>query len=158
MSIRYCLEAAGIGISDVNHVAINQDTGANLSKKISYTLAHRPDLGLILDRIRNKSKRAGTLELLAREFQGEDIRAKLHSVEHHVAHLSSAFHCSSYESATVVSVDGFGDFASAAWGRGQGTGIEVEGHQNQWKMCADPPRGQVLRVPGQAPPRNQPHH
>ena len=127
LSIRYCLEAAGIGVSAVDHVAINQDTGANLSKKISYTLAHRPDLSLILDRIKNKSKRSGTLDLLAAEFPDEKICAELHAVEHHVAHLSSAFHCSPYDSATVVSVDGFGDFASAAWGRGQGTEIEVEG-------------------------------
>ena len=126
-SIRYCLEAAGVGISNVDHVTTNQDTGANLGKKIAYTLAHRPDLGLILDRIRNRSKRAGTHKLLVKEFPGEDIRAEMHSVEHHVAHLSSAFHCSPYESASVVSVDGFGDFASAAWGRGQGTEIEVEG-------------------------------
>ena len=44
----------------------------NLSKKISYTLAHRPDLGMILDRIKNKSKRSGTLDLLKEEFPGED--------------------------------------------------------------------------------------
>ncbi len=126
-SIRYCLQAASVTIADVDHVAINQDTGANLSKKISYTLAHRPDFRLVMDRIRNKRKRRGTLELLEAEFPGQTIKAKLHSVEHHVAHLSSAFHCSPFDKASVVSVDGFGDFASAAWGRGQGSEIEVEG-------------------------------
>jgi carbamoyltransferase len=47
-------------------------------------------------------------------------------VEHHVAHLSSAFHVSPYLEAVAVSVDGFGDFASAAWGVGHGTDLEVE--------------------------------
>jgi carbamoyltransferase len=47
-------------------------------------------------------------------------------VEHHVAHLSSAFHVSPFDEAVVVSVDGFGDFASAAWGYGEGTKIDVE--------------------------------
>lgn len=126
LSIRYCLEAAGIGIGDVDHVALNQDSEANLSKKISYAVRHRPDLGMVLDRIRNKRKRSGILELMANEFPGEQIRARLHPVEHHVAHLSSAFHCSPFESATAVSVDGFGDFASAAWGRGDGARIDVE--------------------------------
>jgi predicted NodU family carbamoyl transferase len=50
----------------------------------------------------------------------------VHQVEHHLAHLSSAFHVSPFEAAVVVSVDGFGDFASAAWGVGRGTSIEVE--------------------------------
>ena len=125
-SIRYCLESAGIGIAEVDHVALNQDSSANLSKKISYSVTHRPDLRLVLDRIRNKKKRSGVLELLAKEFPGEDIRATQHAVEHHVAHLSSAFHCSPFESASVVSVDGFGDLASAAWGRGEGAEIQVD--------------------------------
>ncbi len=43
-----------------------------------------------------------------------------------MAHLSSAFHVSPFDDAVVVSVDGFGDFASAAWGVGRGTRIEVE--------------------------------
>lgn len=127
MSIRYCLQAAGIGIADVDHVALNQDSLANLSKKISYSVTHRPDLGLVMDRIRNKRKRAGCLELLAAEFPGEKVRAVHEPVEHHLAHLSSAFHCSPFDTATVVSVDGFGDFASAAWGTGSGADIDVEG-------------------------------
>ena len=126
-SIRYCLEAAGIGIADVDHVAINQDASANLKNKISYSLVNRPNLTMVLDRLKNKKKRSGILELLATEFPGEPVNAQLHKVEHHVAHLSSAFNCSPYESATVVSIDGFGDFASAAWGTGHGVEIEVEG-------------------------------
>lgn len=126
LSIRYCLRAAGIGISAVDHVALNQDTHANLSKKISYAVMHRPDLSLVMDRIRNKTKRSGALQLLAAEFPGEEIRAELDPVEHHLAHLSSAFHCSPFDAATVVSVDGFGDFASAAWGTGAGVEINVE--------------------------------
>jgi carbamoyltransferase len=125
-SIQYCLKTAGISISAIDHVAINQDSSANLSKKIAYSVTHRPDLSLVLDRIRNKKKRSGILELLAAEFPGEEINAVLQPVEHHVAHLSSAFHCSPFDSATAVSVDGFGDFASAAWGKGNGIEIDVE--------------------------------
>ena len=34
---------------------------------------------------------------------------------------------SPFDEATIVSVDGFGDFASAAWGVGRGTALDVEG-------------------------------
>ena len=37
---------------------------------------------------------------------------KLHPVEHHVAHLASAFLCSPFEEAMCLTVDGFGDFGS----------------------------------------------
>lgn len=125
-AMRYCLTEAGIGLSQVDHIAINQDGKANLGKKLAFMLAKRPDLGMVLDRIRNKRERAGVAEHLAAAFPGDMFHGRVHQVEHHVAHLSSAFHVSPFEQAVVVSVDGFGDFASAAWGVGRGAQIEVE--------------------------------
>ena len=125
-AIRYCLAEAGITLADVDHIALNQDSRANLGKKLAFTLAKRPDLGMVLDRIRNKRERAGVAEQLAAAFPGQAFRGQVHQVEHHMAHLSSAFHVSPFDEAVVVSVDGFGDFASAAWGVGRGTHIEVE--------------------------------
>src|SRR3954447_650479 len=63
-AIRYCLAEAGVSLSDVDHVGVNQDAKANLGKRVKYMVAHRPDLGLVLDRIRNKRARAGIPELL----------------------------------------------------------------------------------------------
>jgi len=125
-AIAYCLEQAGIDLSMLEHIAINQDSKANLGKKLAFTLLKRPDLGMVLDRIRNKRERAGVAEHLMQSFPDSKFTGKVHAVEHHVAHLSSAFHVSPFEKAVVVSVDGFGDFASAAWGVGSGTEIDVE--------------------------------
>lgn len=125
-AIRYCLAEAKIGLADVDHVAINQDSKANLWRKIGFTLAKRPDLGLVIDRIKNKKERANVGEELARAFQGARFAGEVHEVEHHLAHLASAFLVSPFGDAVVVSVDGFGDFASAAWGVGSGSEIHVE--------------------------------
>ena len=125
-SIRYCLAEARIGLGDVDVVAINQDAGANLWKKVAYMVMRRPDLALVLERIRNKRERVGVAEEFARVFPGESLRAKLQEVEHHLAHLGSAFLVSPFEDAVAVSVDGFGDFASAAWGVGHGSRVEAE--------------------------------
>jgi carbamoyltransferase len=124
-SIRYCLKEAGVGLAQIDHLALNQDASANLGKKLVYALRHRPDIALVLDRLRNKRKRAGIAEHLARAFPAESFSGTVHAVEHHRAHMSSAFHVSPFEQAAVVSVDGFGDFASAAWGVGSGTQIDV---------------------------------
>ena len=125
-SIRYCLAEAGIGLGDIDHVAINQDANANLGRKLAYLVTKRPDLGLVLDRIRNKRERVGIDRHLIDAFPGQNFRGQVHPIEHHIAHLSSAFHVSPFDDAVVVSVDGFGDFASAAWGIGRGAQIEVE--------------------------------
>jgi carbamoyltransferase len=125
-SIRYCLREAGIGLPEVRHVALNQDSKANLWKKVGYLVSKRPDLSLVMDRIRNKRERAGVDEELERSFPGERFRGEVHEVEHHLAHLGSAFLVSPFERAVAVSVDGFGDFASAAWGVGEGRSVEVD--------------------------------
>jgi len=126
-SIKYCLAEAGITLADVAHVAINQDSRASLGRKILYTLTHLPSPALVLDRLRNKSKRDSLQTHLAKAFPRQSFNGQVHAVEHHLAHLSSAFHVSPFEEAVAVSVDGFGDFSSAAWGVGRGTDIEVEG-------------------------------
>ena len=125
-AIRYCLAEAEIGIGDVDVVAINQDAQAHIWKKLAYLVLRRPDLSFVLDRIRNKKERAGAAEELARVFPGQKLRAEVRQVEHHLAHLASAHLVSPFADSVVVSVDGFGDFASAAWGVGRGARIEVE--------------------------------
>ena len=125
-AIAWCFESARLRISDVDHVAINQDRRANLWRKVAYTLSHRPDPRLVVDRLRRKSRRAGVDEELAGCFPGEPFRAEMHAIEHHLAHLASAYLVSPFAEAVTVSVDGFGDFASAGWGLGRHGRIEVE--------------------------------
>jgi carbamoyltransferase len=126
-AIAYCLREGGLALADVDHVAVNQDNRANLFRKIRYLLTNVSNAGLVLERIRNRRERQRIPELLNKAFPGESFRGSFHNVEHHLAHLSSAFHVSPFEKAVVVSVDGFGDFASAAWGVGEGKEVDVQG-------------------------------
>jgi carbamoyltransferase len=66
---------------------------------------------------------------LAQEFgvPVERLRAGISYVEHHMAHLASAFMVSPFDQAAVVSVDGFGDFVGAMWGVGRGNHLEAKG-------------------------------
>lgn len=125
-AIRWCLLEAGINLEDVQHIALNQDTNANLGKKIMYTLKMRPSFKMLLDRFKNKRKRKGVAGHLINAFPESKFTGTVHAVEHHAAHLSSAFHVSPFDESVVVSVDGFGDFASSAWGVGYGTKINIE--------------------------------
>ena len=58
---------------------------------------------------------------------GPRFDGQMHRIEHHLAHLYSAFYVSPFAEATVVSVDGFGDFSSAAWGVGKRGDIAIDG-------------------------------
>lgn len=127
LAIAYCLKQARLQLQDVDCIALNSDPRAQLSKKIRFALQRRPAPGLVLDRLRNAKKRTSIAEELARAFPGEKLRAKTLRVEHHLAHLASCFNASPFEQAVAVSIDGFGDFASAAWGMGVGTNLQVDG-------------------------------
>jgi carbamoyltransferase len=126
-AITYCLAEAGVTLGEIDHVAVNQDSRANRLRKAAYVAGQRPDLGLVLGRLKNRAARGQVPGLLAAAFPGERLRARFHAVEHHLAHLASAFDVSPFDAAVVVSVDGFGDFASTAWGVGRGGDLSMQG-------------------------------
>jgi carbamoyltransferase len=126
-AIRYCLQEGKLALGDLDHVALNSDPKANILKRVGYVLATRPELGLVVDRIRNQAKRVSVEAEIADGFPGQKLRAQVHRVEHHLAHLASCFLVSPFAEADAVSVDGFGDFSSAAWGTGRGSTIDVIG-------------------------------
>ena len=126
LAIAYCLNEAGIRLDQVEHVAINQDPKANFWRKIRYTLIQRPSLKFLLDRFKNKNKRAGVEEELAKAFPAVNFKGQVHFIEHHRAHLASAFYVSPFKEAVIVSVDGFGDFASLAAGVGRDNEIHID--------------------------------
>jgi len=90
-SVSYCLNEAGISLDQIDTIAVNQDSRANLWKKLGFTFAKRPNLKFIIDKIRTRGKRIGIVEQLKHVFPDQDFNGKAYSVEHHLAHLSSAF-------------------------------------------------------------------
>lgn len=126
-AIRWCLLEAGINLENIQHIALNQDTKANLLKKIIFILNKPPSVKMMFDRFCKKLERGAVKSHLLKAFPEFEFKGLIHAVEHHTAHLSSAFHVSPFDEAVVVSVDGFGDFASTAWGIGRGTKIVLGG-------------------------------
>ena len=116
-----------MSLNDIDHIAINSDPRANLLKKIGYTLANRPNLNFLWDRLKNKKQRMDIEGQLAMTIPEQPFSGEVHAIEHHLAHLYSAFYVSPFEEAVTVSVDGFGDFSSGAWGVGRGRDITVDG-------------------------------
>ncbi|MFZ2078211.1 MAG: carbamoyltransferase N-terminal domain-containing protein [Xanthobacteraceae bacterium] len=125
-AIQYCLREAKVELSDVTHVAVNRNGRANLLRKLRYVALHRPNARLLFKRLRNRHQIARIPDEL-RALPGRPFVRKIEYVEHHLAHLASAFFASPFQEASVVSVDGFGDFASAAWGCGQDTALSLDG-------------------------------
>jgi carbamoyltransferase len=127
LAIRACLEVVGARISDIDHVAVGRDADANLSKKVQYALANPSK---VLNLIRMRQRRSGmsnlrTLLAGALEVDASVMRFQEHNVEHHLAHIASAYYCSGLDAAAGFSYDGSGDFVSAMLARCEGNHIEA---------------------------------
>lgn len=125
-AIQFCLEQAGVKLAQVDHIAIPRDPWARLGTKLRYAM-RMPRFAL--DRVRVMRRFAGIREELAAAFEiaPEDIRAQFHRIEHHTAHLASAFFVSPFDRAAVLSADGLGDFASFMCADGEGPKMRVLG-------------------------------
>jgi carbamoyltransferase len=123
-AVEYCLREGGVKIEDVEHIAINRKPGVNNLRRLQFMLTHWPDPRLVMQKIRNIRK-ASSAGVALEQALGVSAKAQVHHVEHHLAHLASAFLVSGFEEAACVSIDGFGDFASTAMGTGKGNTIDI---------------------------------
>ncbi len=124
-AISWCLKEAGVTIADVEIIALNSNPKARLWAKIGYTLAQRPKFSYLLERLNHRRQRLDLRQYFAAHLQPLASSARIYPVEHHRTHLASAFYCSPFTKAAVMSIDGFGDFCSTAWGIGSGTEIKT---------------------------------
>jgi carbamoyltransferase len=125
-AIRHCLAEAGLTIGEIDHVAIPRNPWARMGTKLFYAV-RMPRFAL--ERSRVLARFSDMHEDLARtcDVSPGTIRARFHRVEHHVAHLASAFFVSPFDQAAVLSTDGLGDFASTMWATGEGNRLKVHG-------------------------------
>lgn len=127
-AIEQVLKIAGATPADVTDLAIARNPKANMPAKLAF-IAKNPKIGLNLARIRLSMHREATHsgEQMAEEL-GTDkslVKARLHQVEHHVAHVASAFFWSGFDRATGVSVDGAGDFCTVMIARCEGNNLQI---------------------------------
>jgi carbamoyltransferase len=148
LAVRYCLEAAGVSIEEIDHIGISRSPSANLHKKILYAAtravknitggkssgeqgtAERNLITTVRERLANAAKVRDLKDDLADALgisKNQLKKARFHNIQHHHAHLASAFLVSPFQKAALLSIDGFGDFISTMWGVGEGNSIDVLG-------------------------------
>jgi carbamoyltransferase len=128
-AIRSVLAIGGVDAKDIDYIAVPRDTRQNRLAKAAYVLRN-PWHGVqaAAEHWRRADAEKSTSERVA-EACGEppgSLKAKLVHVEHHVAHIASAYYCSPFDGVTAgFSFDSSGDFVSAMAARCEGNRIEV---------------------------------
>ncbi len=148
-AINYCLQVADIHINDIDHIAYSFDPyqliGDEYKGKSTIEIPFEEGSSKLGDDFRNVwdplflssiinapgQLRDGYPHHLQKRFIGCNIqREKWHFVDHHVAHAASAFHCSPFKSAAVMTVDGRGEVATTTYSVGNGNDLQKIGQVN----------------------------
>jgi carbamoyltransferase len=130
LAIRECLRLAGLRPEQIQHAAISRDPLANITAKALYLVRNFAQVkSVAIERAKNllRVRKADDALAKALGLAKRPAGLKLHHVEHHMAHLASAYLVSPFDRAACLSIDGFGDFASTLLARGNANRLEVLG-------------------------------
>jgi carbamoyltransferase len=124
-SIQACLDECSITFSDIDYITVSRDPKYNYSKKLKYLLSKPLSILNFLNRLKNRSLIKDLSSDFVKYFDLDQsyIDLKLKFVEHHSAHLASAFFASPFENSAILSIDAFGDFSSTVIAVGEGNKI-----------------------------------
>ena len=114
LSIRRCLDIAGLEFSDIDAVAVGRDPSANRVAKAGFALRNLKDLRNLL-KIRGARGALDDFKTLISSECDVDpakLRFTSYNVEHHLAHTASAYFMSEWEHAAGFTLDGSGDFVT----------------------------------------------
>ena len=121
---RYCLAAGGISAADLAYVGFYDKPLVKFERILETYLGVAP-------RGFPQFRLAGPLWMKEKLFLDREIRRALSYegeilyAEHHESHAASAFFPSPFEEAAILTIDGVGEWATAALGVGRGSDFEL---------------------------------
>lgn len=124
-AVDFCLKQAGIASNELDAVVFYEKPIIKLERIFSQHLQYFPQSYL------NFIKHMGqwlTHRLRFREIIKEELHyfGKIFFVEHHLAHAASTYYLSNFDSASIVTLDGVGEWATTTIGSGLKKEIEID--------------------------------
>jgi carbamoyltransferase len=124
-AIQFCLREVGIDGRDLDYVVFFEKPFRKFDRILASVLQTYPQslkvfresmIGWMLDKLWVASTLQSELAI---------DREKILFSDHHISHAASAFFCSPYEEAAILTVDGVGEWTTTAYGVGRGTHIQL---------------------------------
>ena len=124
-AIHFCLERGGIKRTDLDYVVFFEKPFRKLDRILMTTLGTYPQSW----RVFRESMITWMIDKLwvATTLQSElgISRDKVLFSEHHLSHAASAYLCSPFDEAAILTVDGVGEWVTATYGIGRGNDIRL---------------------------------
>jgi carbamoyltransferase len=124
-AIQFCLDQAGITGNDLDYVVFFEKPFRKLDRILMMTLQTYPQSYKVF----RESMITWMVDKLwvATTLQNElgIPKDKIIFSEHHLSHAASAFLCSPFEEAAILTVDGVGEWVTSTYGVGKGNNIKL---------------------------------
>jgi len=113
-SIDECLKQTNIKIDDITDISINTNPLSNIKEKIIYFLKNYLSGNKKYEIAKRLKQKFDLKKDINNYFKPSSLNKnlKIHYIDHHLSHISSAYFPSNFSDAVGLSIDGFGDFAS----------------------------------------------
>ncbi len=124
-AIDFCLRNGGIGAGDLDYVAFFEKPFIKFERLLLTSLQSFPRSYRVFREamISWLGDKLWIRDLLRRRLGVPP--SKILFSEHHLSHAASAYFCSPFDEAAILTVDGVGEWTTAASGIGRGTEIEL---------------------------------
>jgi carbamoyltransferase len=125
-AIQFCLGRAGIRAAELDYVAFFEKPFVKFERLLFSILQTFPRSRRVFQESMMSwlPEKLWVKQIIQTEL-GVSPEKILFS-EHHLSHAASAFLCSPFEEAAILTVDGVGEWATATYGVGKGTDITLE--------------------------------
>ena len=122
-AIKECLSIGNIKEEDITDVAFNTKPLSNLIPKGIHFLKN---LSLKENFAKKRFLKKKNIHKIFIEKLNLNQNVKFHYIEHHLAHIASAYYPSKFKKANGLSIDGSGDFVSLAYAKCENNKIIIE--------------------------------
>lgn len=110
-SIQYCLDHAGINLSDLAAIAYYMEPKEHFEQRVIHHLGkYYPRSAPLFNDMLNRALKVNGVE---REIRDRlNYLGKIYFADHHKSHIATGFYLSPYDEAAVISIDGLGEISS----------------------------------------------
>ena len=122
-AIKECLTISGIKDKDITDIAFNTKPLSNLIPKGIHFIKN---LSFRKNFAKKRFLKKRSMHKIINEKLDLDKKVKFHYIEHHLAHIASAYYPSEFKKANGLSIDGSGDFVSFSYAKCDKNKIVIE--------------------------------
>lgn len=124
-AIQFCLTAGGIDAADLDYVVFYEKPLKKLERLLLASVQLFPRSRRLFQEAMGTwlADKLWIKSLIQRELNVDP--RKILFCEHHLSHAASAFLCSPFDQAAVLTVDGVGEWTTASLGLGKGTDVHL---------------------------------